>query len=52
MFEYHYYIFLSLFIKFTCKPKRRLHVGEGVGVHDIHFGFKFYKFKLLGKLIV
>ena len=30
----------------------KLHVREGVGVHDLHCGLKSYKFKLLGKLIV
>ena len=30
----------------------RSHVREGIGVHDIQFGPKFYKFKLLGKLAI
>ena len=29
-----------------------LHVREGVKMHDIHIKSKFYKFELLGELVV
>ena len=41
------------FIKSTCQPKKwRLHMREGVRVHNIHCEPKSNKIKLLGKLVV
>ena len=38
------------FIKPACNPKKRLFV-EVIGVLDIHYESKSYKFSLLGKLV-
>ena len=49
-----WFVYLPAFVCLYVYPcaGMGLHVREGVVVHDIHCGPKFYKLKLLGNLVI